>query len=305
MVELRICVFANMFIDNEERLSRMKDSFESFKNINPYEWRINVRGNLKYKAGNFLKMAIGSQFSLSHIESKKGWLHDSTQILAGIQSDYVFFWVEDHICLVDPAILKKVFIEMHSLRADQCLYSFLHKNHTEIFQLTPPVRCGEFIDIWTINNEFALNVQRALGRDFYVTSAVTFLNVKFLFKILKSSRPFIRRWPIHLPFDFEKKFNDGAFSEIRYALPKVELFACIDDDHGVDGYSLISRGLYPNNISRSDLKMIEYKPNLVIKKLVSALPIMKTEPLKIAVQSFANFSKRIKYSLDFFIKSRF
>ena len=29
------------------------------------------------------------------------------------------------------------------------------------------------------------------------------------------------------------------------SIPKFELFACLDDDNSVDGYSLQSRGLYP------------------------------------------------------------
>ena len=42
---ISLAIFANFFIDNEERLQRMKDSFKSFESIKPQEWIINIRGN--------------------------------------------------------------------------------------------------------------------------------------------------------------------------------------------------------------------------------------------------------------------
>ena len=70
-----------------------------------------------------------------------------------------------------------------------------------------------------------------------------------------SNKPLLKRWPRHLPFDFEKKSNDKAVKSIMHALSNQELFASIDDDHGEPGYSLISRNLYPNRISRVKLKI--------------------------------------------------
>ena len=48
---ISLAIFANFFIDNEERLQRMKDSFKSFKSIKPQEWIINIRGKYKIDAG--------------------------------------------------------------------------------------------------------------------------------------------------------------------------------------------------------------------------------------------------------------
>jgi len=50
-----LAIFTNFFIDNEERLQRMKDSFYSFKDIKPKEWVINIRGAKKNEAHNYLK----------------------------------------------------------------------------------------------------------------------------------------------------------------------------------------------------------------------------------------------------------
>ena len=90
-MSLSLCIFANFFIDNEERLQRMKDSFNSFKDINPEEWRINIRGRFKMEAGHFLQKELGEQLNLNYIETKKGWFHDSFSFMKDVKSDFIFF----------------------------------------------------------------------------------------------------------------------------------------------------------------------------------------------------------------------
>ena len=54
----------------------------------------------------------------------------------------------------------------------------------------------------------------------------------------------LRRYVKECPFDLEKSPIRTDVLPIRIALSKQELFACIDDDIDVPGYSLISRGAY-------------------------------------------------------------
>ena len=64
-----LTIFANFYIDNEERLQRMKDSFNSFKKIQPLEWIINIRGSYKYKAGEYLKDNISQNISINYLKN--------------------------------------------------------------------------------------------------------------------------------------------------------------------------------------------------------------------------------------------
>ena len=43
----KFTVFANFFIDTEERFLRLKDSFFSFSSADIHEWIINIRGEYK------------------------------------------------------------------------------------------------------------------------------------------------------------------------------------------------------------------------------------------------------------------
>ena len=47
-------VLANFKIDSEERLKRLKDSFNSFYKANINSWHINVRGEFKDEVKKFL-----------------------------------------------------------------------------------------------------------------------------------------------------------------------------------------------------------------------------------------------------------
>ena len=120
-----LAIFANFFIDNAERLQRMKDSFNSFKEAGPNQWVINIRGSLKYEAGNFLKEELREKLNLFYLQSGRGWLYDSNTIASKINSNYVLFWVEDHILINSPNNLNNCIAEMNKFNVDQLLYSFL------------------------------------------------------------------------------------------------------------------------------------------------------------------------------------
>ena len=94
-----LTIFANFRLDSEERFLRMKDSFLSFKDIDAERWIINIRGRHKVEAGRFLEAQLGSRLALYQLESPEGWFHDSRIMAATIETEYVFFWVEDHLCL--------------------------------------------------------------------------------------------------------------------------------------------------------------------------------------------------------------
>ena len=76
-------------------------------------------------------------------------------------------------------------------------------------------------------------------------------------------------------------------------MPKFELFASIDDDHGSPGYSLINRGLYPGRDTRAKLRRLERK-NINFSFLAKILPTKMYKFLGVLY----NFVKRIKYTLS-------
>lgn len=54
----------------------------------------------------------------------------------------------------------------------------------------------------------------------------------------------LRKYPAYTPFELEKPPTRTDMLPLAIALPRQELFACIDDDLNISGYSLVNRGLY-------------------------------------------------------------
>ena len=121
---MTLAVFANFRIDSNERLKRMKDSYYSFGTIKINQWVINIRGKYKKSAAKFLNQKIGKKLYLSTFETGNGWFFDSKIIAKKISSDYVFFWIEDHICTCGKKKLNLTLDEIKKNNIDYFQYSW-------------------------------------------------------------------------------------------------------------------------------------------------------------------------------------
>ena len=286
MQEPSLAIFSNFFIDNEERFLRMKDSFNSFKDINPNEWIINIRGSLKNQAGEFLKKKLGDKLQLSFLQNSRGWLHDSSIIANKITSRYVFYWIEDQILIAPLITLKQCIAEMSAYNADQLCYSWFIPHNTVPFKIVKVEKQGRYISLQKIDSDACDKIRNECKKyrvhryikDFYIISLASIMSKSFFNRILKSPKPYLKRWDKSLPFDFEKRSKDNVLPVIWHAVSKEELFVPIDDDGGLPGYSLISRGQYPNRVSREQMKQAEFgsknKLMLILKK-ITPKPIRK------------------------------
>ena len=304
MKEGLLTVFANFNIDNLERLQRMKDSFNSFNKVKPDQYIINIRGKFKHKAGKFLKQKVGKKLELTYLNSRRGWFHDSRIISKKIISKFVFFWIEDHLLISSPDTLKKCIKEMDLYKVDQLQYSLLHDEMRKTWSIPPSHKEGKYIKIINLNSNNCNKIKNKLKKDFYPISTLHIFEKNFFFKVLFSNKPYLKRWPRHLPFDFEKKSVDKISSNISLAIPHKELFVVIDDDHENPGYSLISRKKYPNRISRNNLMDLEFNKikksssssiNRIIKNFIN-----KNQLLNNILIKFIYLIKRIFYTLNLY-----
>jgi hypothetical protein len=304
MKKFLLTIFANFNIDNSERLQRMKDSFNSFNKVKPDQYIINIRGKFKHRAGKFLKQKVGKKLELTYLNSRRGWFHDSRIISKKIISKFVLFWIEDHMLISSPDTLKKCIKEMDSYKVDQLQYSLLHDEMRKTWSIPPTQKVGKYIKIINLNSNNCIKIKNKLKEDFYTISCVHIFKKNFFFKVLFSNKPYLKRWPRHLPFDFEKKSMDKISLDISLAIPHKELFAVIDDDHKNPGYSLISRKKYPNRISRNDLMSLEFNKikkseslgiNIKIKNLIKKNHFLNNNLIK-----FIYLIKRIFYTINLF-----
>lgn len=205
-----------------------------------------------------LASELGDKANISYLESKEGWRIDSLSLLPRITSEFVFFWVEDQICVGGPDALNRVVADMHDTGAESLLYTAFHEGvHLQSHDHFP----GEARDnIRVIDYDRAKHRSRlkrireeSLLCAQFVVSATSIFSRQLFARLLSANDPLVKRWPAQSPFDFEKSEKDTHWLPIRIALPVRELFAYIDDDHGRPGHSLMSRGLYPDRVSRTDM----------------------------------------------------
>jgi glycosyltransferase involved in cell wall biosynthesis len=254
-----LAIFANFRIDSEERLQRMKDSFLSFKTITAQKWLINIRGEHKLEARIFLKEQLGPRLILFQLESPEGWFHDSQTMLHHIDSDFVLYWIEDHINLIDDcSIYNTLIMDMSSSHVEFLPYSF--------FWVKDRYRGIQQYEMNSLNwldlDEQSFRVLQKTAPKAYIIFALGIFTLD-LFNRIITTDDYCQtiKWPIETPFNFEKSWHDVHWLPIRVGLPKQELFASIDDDSVVPGSSLISRGLYMQRQSRTTMGTSEsYRP---------------------------------------------
>ena len=275
-------VFANMRIHDPERLQHMKDSFGSFQGASD-DWLINIRGALRNEALVFLREHLGARMTeFTLLNDSRGWIENALEMLPKAKYDYVLAWVEDHVCVAKPEMLQHVAVEMQKEKADYLLYSWwLFGKARKPFDVLE-LRKGQYIDTRYLTKEGWSKVLNEGSP--YLISFLGIFHKEFFRKLLLKDRiklPYffhinlyrfltllqrlglafdqkewyhringwfwhkVPRFPRETPFNLEKgpwRFDMLPFT---MALAKQELFACIDDDLGEPGYSLVKRGLYP------------------------------------------------------------
>lgn len=230
----------------------MKDSFETFRAIQSKAWVVNIRGKEKAQAGAFLRSKLDYRLNISFWDSEEGWFFDSKRLLDYVETDYVFTWVEDHLCVSEPSEISSLLAEASFLNLDTVLLSFwLGGFYRESRYPNVTLERGSKLD-WFVRDR-ATNEILLLNSDYYRPYLITFnsLIATSLFKKVvcdDESRPL--SWAENKPFNFEKPASESKYLPLRVGVIRSEIFASIDDNLGAVGTSLIERGLYPERVPR-------------------------------------------------------
>ena len=196
--------------------------------------------------------------------------------------------------MIDIHLYSKILNEMKDNGCEHLLYSFYVDGsyHDNMFKGIKKFNC-KYIDYADLTKE--INIKHRLMHEYYIISLVGIFSHELFSKIINN--PDIRKSSKEKPHNFEKDKNDQKWLPIRYAIPKFELFASIDDSRGKKGYSLQERGLYPIRVVRNDLYDNNYndlqKPSTVNKILHKYLPITMIDFLR-------NIIRRVR-SLKFYL----
>ena len=242
-------VFANFFIDTEERFLRMTDSYGSFSTVAAERWVVNVRGAFAEDVHRYLSVRLGERYYPSSIESAGGWLQDSLMCARNIETAYVLCWLEDHICMCGSNTLSHVVAEMSRKKLALLMHSFWQNGVARDRYRGVELEKGDLLDFFIDDASTNRISQRNHGGS-YIISLPSIMSADLFRKVLSVDNENPHNWPKATPFAFEKDPYQVQWLPLARAIPKFELFCPIDDDHGVPGTCLQARGLYPLRQSR-------------------------------------------------------
>ncbi len=258
-----ISVFANFYINDKERFFRMRDSFMSFQNASIARWIINVRGNYKTQSINFFKKKLKRKKHFLFKLDSGDWFKDTIKLTKLINTHLVFFWTEDHVCLRNVKKFDSIVKDMRNKNIDYLQYSW--------FINGLGIKSLESVNYKQTKNIIFFNyTKKVLNKRLewfkknqidnhllYIISQQSIMKSTLFRKILNIKEfSFFKK---NLPFAFEKNHRFTNWLPYKIALVKKEFFASIDDDVGHKNYSLISRGLYKDRLTKKQKIIIEKK----------------------------------------------
>jgi hypothetical protein len=298
MKKNHITVFANFYIDTEERFLRLKDSFFALNNEAIDQWVINVRGCYSQDVLIFLRTQLGQLLFATEFNTDDGWLQDSLRVLAKVKNQYLFFWIEDHLFLGSNREFENLVNDIYASDIDYIGYSWFGRGKfLEEFDGIPKVGfdtlCALIYSI-NVNKKRQQNSLNSINTNSYIISCCGIFKREFFKKLLTMRRPILPRWSKFTPFNFEKRWDDVFILPINYGILKRELFASIDDDNKHPGSCLIARGLYPERIER--LQLLKIREKSIDEQSKSFLRVYaKKIPLLVSAYLLA---KRIGYFFE-------
>jgi len=300
----KITVFANFFINTEERFMRMKDSFKSMSEITVDRWVINIRGLYSDEAILFFNSNLDNAvlFSLD----SGNWFYDSLQMSTYIRTNYILTWLEDTICL-KPLVVNHIVSEMSANAVDILCPTYWCDGYSKRrYEGVTELYNGTNIDFFnhTIKNNFEVQNNK-YNIQSYIIGYMAIINIDLFERVLLDNGG-KSRWSKSTPFAFEKAPYDVDWLPLKRGVPHIEIFASIDDNLCVPGSCLQDRGLYPIREVRDSyafdrrtfFKKVYDKLNIkIIFKLYRILVNVFSVPIPNKIDylsSFSLFSKNKK-----------
>lgn len=237
-----LVMYGNLLVNHPDKLEMLSTTLPAWTNYWDRPSFLRFRGSLAEEAR---KLAS----SLPHVSTATGskfrtWKAQALADVQTLKSRFVFVFLEDHLPAPDPAPAASVLSDLEMGSVDIFQYSWF-ASYGRQRSLLESVQCERIGSTVQVNLNQRLVRKLAPQNPMYFISLTSIFNRDFLMQLLRSGRPWIRRFDPHAPFDIEQRPSATWFLPVRYACPTSELGICIDDDLTTPGSSAMSRGLYP------------------------------------------------------------
>ena len=263
----KVTILYNIRLNSEYRLKRFIKSIELIKDSNTTDLSIRIRGShakVAIKYSDALLKNYSGNVNFWEQSSYQNWKLDTLEQVRADKNQFFFITQEDHLLNTKIEFFDQLNRELIKTKPDFIPITFF-QNYNFIKPLLPLDKHESSVtmNFWSITKSEWQNTQKI--HKFYLLSFVGIYEISLLKHCLKSEKPFIKRFNVNSPYHFEKREIENSVFPIRFALPKKEIYCCIDDDHGFPGSSLISKSLYNFDVERSIEHHIVHMPKYLAK----------------------------------------
>ena len=300
-----ITILLNVRIADESKFMRLKALLDTFESKEIFRIVLRVRGNFRGQ-NEWIRMFSGRNIHFFFESTYKDWKLDLLEQMNVYNSNFYLLLQEDHLLVCSEESLLNLVEEFQQLKLDFMPLSFFPHGlpFTNFLDETETIKySGNFLRSWKLSKNLVKRTP-SFAR-IYPVSLVGIISKYLLATILISERPLIKSYSSQTPFNFEQPPKACWYLPIWWGYPRFEIFGCVDVDHGIPGYSLISRGLYFDSVSYLNehhhskgftKKLFEIAPGL--EKLIP--PALQVVPRKFryTADSGLSFMRRMRIKND-------
>lgn len=257
-----LVLYGNLLMNHPDKLEMLRTTLPAWIEYWARPAFLRFRGPLSDEAQDFasalpqVTTALGSKF--------RTWRAQALADVRSLDSHFVFVFLEDHIPAPNPVPAISILRDLAAGNVDVLQYSWFasYERQRSLLQGAQGKLMGSTIQI---DLDASLARHLAPKNPMYFVSLTSVFNRNFLMRLLRSGRPWIRRFDPQAPFDVEQQPGSTWLLPIRYACPTSELGICLDDDLTTPGSSAMSRGLYPR---RSEQRVFTHHSSTSFRHLL-------------------------------------
>lgn len=269
---LKFSIYGNILIDSVSKLQLAVSNLKKLVSETGLTAIIRVRGRFALQFANSfnnnkqIQVMRGEEFSL--------WRNQTVFDLDNICTPYILLFLEDHIFVGNQQLFKNQ-LEL-VVRHDVDLFQYSWFPQYQAWRNCDVFTKGDSVKeniVWAdITQETLEELKKTELR--WVVSMTSVFKKEVLIDLLKMSRPIIKKTNPRAPFDVEKSPNHTFYLPLRLALPKQEIFVCVDDDNTIPNSSAISRGIVKNVIENREVRHHSTNSPIQFVNRLSKIPII-------------------------------
>lgn len=242
-----VAVF-NVLCSSEEKVRRLRESVSRLAQVRTLAISVRARGKfaaLAISALNEISRSHGIELSIHGDDPELSWRDQTLEQVMAVECERIFLLQEDHWLVNPKSFSRLVESELHF---DFCPVSFFPQ--VEILRRKVNLSMATHDKDGLSRVSFLWSTDTKGLQSHFAVSLVGLFGKTYLLRMLRARLQFPFFYDHRTPFVFERKFGDPSVMPLRLALPHEEIFCCVDDDNGIPGSSLASRGLVPWQVLR-------------------------------------------------------